>query len=186
MEQKRQKNNTVIIFTEKAGVALLDIEKKYKLEETDEEAIKIIKEGGIFKINILTELIRDYFNGIVSEKYFMDSAQKRLKISSENTKNIFQDISKNIVPFLLKKTEEELKNSTVEENKQIDNSKTQNLETTTPDQEIDRTELNISSKKIGDVPQSRIKKNIPPKKIKPIIKSKKESSGSDKYREPFE
>lgn len=105
-------NNNIIAFSEKAESALLDIEKKYNLEEKDEEWMKKLKEKKPFNRDIVRDSIREFINGKTSEKTFADSLQKKLGCNKETAEKIFKDASDNIIPFLIKTSEEEIKKGT--------------------------------------------------------------------------
>jgi len=102
-------NNIVVIFTKTADDNLSELEKKYHLEENDKEWVEKTINNKKHNIEIITNLIRDFSVNNIAEKDFIDSLQKNLKLPEEATKNIFNDAVNKIIPFLIKTTEEKLK-----------------------------------------------------------------------------
>ncbi len=103
-----KKNETIIAFSEKAEAALIDIEKKYNLEESDEEWTKKLKENKPFNRFILANLCRKLFSEKLSEENFINSLKRDLKIDNNVAKKIFQESQENIVPFLIGTSEDEI------------------------------------------------------------------------------
>ena len=176
-----QKNNVVIAFSGKAEAALLELEKKYNLEENDEEAIKRFTINKPFKINILANLIREFTKNNISENLFVSSIQKDLSITNEIAKNIFKDVSNNIVPFLVKTSEEEIESGKFKNTNQIFLKQSTELADIKPAY-IDEVRI---KKVVADIPSEKLKKTILLPTEEPVPKPKR-IKNSDKYRESVE
>jgi len=203
-------NNKIIAFTEVANNALSDIFKKYNLEENDNEIKEIMKSEKPFKINIIVKLIREFAKKERTQEDFINSLQKELKIDKETAKKIFDDISKNIIPFLIETSEEEIKKGKFKhtENKNINLSFLEQGEKVLP---LPKDKMPISFTDVTEKTQTLEEKSthdkivspvVPPKELKQKIKKSiiseiteeptpkpkqaKGSKSSDKYREPVE
>ena len=199
-----QDNNIVVAFSKEADAALADIEKKYNLEESDEEAIKTINSGGTLRISILAELIKKLASKEISQEVFISSVQKNLNKDQEATKRIFSDVSQNIIPFLKVGTREDIIKSITDQSSQ-ESKPAQEEEKILPKQITPAQEIipnnSLPPEKKSTLPQiekpptkrGRPQKNniikpavTPPIEIMKQETSPKISKGPDRYREPIE
>ena len=194
-----QKNNMVIAFTKDAESALLDIEKKYSLEDGDEEALKKFKENKPSKINVVANLIREFVKKNLSEQGFISALQKDLKINKETGGKILKDAANSIIPFLIKTSEEEIEKGAYK-NPDNNNKLTQPIS-------VESTRLRQEKKPINNIPYAATKLKEDIKKMNPLEKITKRDTirkniqeierpvpvkkeyikkGADTYREPIE
>lgn len=183
-----EEKNIRIVFTERADLVLLEIMKRYNLEENDEKRAKNLKEGRVSNIVIIDRLTKEFAKKIISEKSLIDSLKKDLEISQQTAEKIAKDITNNLVPLLKKYSEEELtkirKEETIEE-------KTVVATPIKPPIGLEKTPKEEVSKLTSEKPQVSKKssftelteKTIPEKKKNKDIKTTKKE---DIYREPIE
>ena len=189
-----QNNNIVIIFSKKAETALFDIEKKYNLDESEQEWIKKIKIGQPSNIKILVDLIRKLSGKEISEKDFVNSLRKDLKMSEQTALNVLTDTNKDILSFLRKIPYENIKAGILPNDINEEEADSNKLSATLqpsknfiPPVEIQKT---VSSSKSpvniveSNVPKKRVKKTTAIEENKP--KPVPQPSGPDAYREPIE
>ncbi len=99
--------NKRAVFTEKAEAALDGIIKIYGLEESEEQAEKIMEEEGKeFSQTILIKGTRAFAQNSISEKDLILSLQKDLAIPQEKSEKLVQEIKLKVVPFLETMTEQ--------------------------------------------------------------------------------
>ncbi len=116
-----KEKDKIIPLNEKSELELRRIIEKYKLKETDEEAIKKIHAYKIFNENIVIQITRNLMTEKISNHEFLDALHKELKTSKEVTKSLATDIVNDLIPLLKTYTEEELKSyrSTPEPEKEL-------------------------------------------------------------------
>ncbi len=203
-----------IIFTKKADLALLEIIKRYDLEENEEQRFKKSQNKSPFNIVILNHLIRNFFEESISEKDLTDSLQKDLEVSRQIAEKISKEIIDNLVPFLEKVPEEKLKDpifieelskkilgtEIIEKKKEDIKEKDVDLfPKNTPQTNIIEpiekktlmsgeetiNRIKLSPKK-NELKSTSVRKPIILEKNKEIIFQTKQSKGPDSYREPIE
>lgn len=91
-----------IVLTEGANTALLDILKKYSLEENEDDIIEKLSEEKTSYEIIIDKLAKEFTKKEISEKDFFLSLQKNLNVSEEVAKKIAEDIKNNFIPLLEK------------------------------------------------------------------------------------
>jgi len=183
----------IIFFTQQADSALLDIEKKYNLEEEDKEWIEKLKAGKQLNQKIVLDLIQHLAKKEISEKDFNGSLQKDLNMSKEISEKIFAEISNNVLPFLKEVSEEDVKNGLLPDvNGEQKKSAGASAGKIKPLTEINLTNevAIIQSSKTPDeisVPKRKTAREI--KKTPPRISSIEKKGARkqpDTYREPLE
>ena len=102
-------NKIRVIFTEKADLALEEIIKAFNLEETPEDFLEKNKNGKLSNVVLIDRIIKDFIRGAMPEKYLTDALQKDLGVSPQTAEQITKKIVDNIIPFLEKVSEENLK-----------------------------------------------------------------------------
>lgn len=100
--------NQRIIFTDKADLLLLDIIKKYGLEEKDADIIKRLKERKSSPGTIIVKNIKNFVRDTISEKDLTLLFQKELNIAQQSAQNLFKEIKEKIIPLLEKISEEKI------------------------------------------------------------------------------
>lgn len=199
-----EQKNIIVVFTKKTDSILSDIEKKYNLEESDEEAVKKMEEDKPFRTNIIVELARNFVMGIISEKELTISLQKELNVFQQTAEKISKNIINDLVPSLKKIPEDQLNKYSFENEEQ----QTKNYDifpNIKPPIELENIlrerqpiEKNIKIEKIAEINKSlekeekdagistsaitTIKKEIEKDNKNPT----KQSAKPDVYREPIE
>lgn len=177
------KNNIIVVFTENADSVLLDIIKKFNLEETAEEVAKNFKEGRTPKIVIIDNLIQDFVGKIISEKEFIGSLKMKLEISQQTAEQISKEIISKLVPLLEKK--EDIDEGEISQNPS-ESEVVQKIKPPTANPESPKFEKTLPQKAPTKTFKTAEEKSKLPKK--PTIQQEQKSSpkGSDTYREPIE
>lgn len=188
------KNDVIIILTPDAESAILDIEKKYNLEENDDDAMKIMTEEKPLNINIIVALSRKFIKGEISDEQFTASLQKDLNMKNmdrETSQKIFKDISTSVIPLFKKISEEDIKNRNLPDvNAPNQPTIVEPVRMTSKELPLPKNTYspginqNIPSEKVLPT-NGTAKQNAPPKKIKEIEKPmpRKTTKGPDEYRE---
>lgn len=189
-----------IIFTKKAEEALLDILKKYHLEETEEDTLKRLNEGKFSKMTALKRIISNFLKGKTLELDAVNLVQKEITASKQDSEQMFKEIITKLVPMLEKFPEEKFNDPNFREEvsrkifdeekptvvKPLENIKSDNIVT---DKAPDKMPEKIPSKVLRG--KSRLPQK-PPATIgkKPLPKTSvlqaKPRTGPDNYREPIE
>ena len=176
------KNNTIIFFSEKANAALSEIEKKYSLEESDEEWMEKLKNKKMFNINIIADLAKKFFGTEISKEQFISSLQKDVNVNEETSIKIFADVEARVIPYTKKISEENIQKGIAqdqieqpEEAAQVSIEK-RTIEKLSGRPSDTRSPGNKSQKKGAIIKPNLTETDIPIKKTK---------GGTDKYREPI-
>lgn len=184
-----EEKNIRIVFTERADLVLLEIMKRYNLEENDEKRAKNLKEGRVSNIVIIDRLTKEFAKKSILEKTLVESLKKELVITQQVAERISKDIINNIVPLLERFTEEELAREKKEKEEIIEKPIT--ATPIKPPIGLEKTPKEEVSKLTSEKPQVSKKssftelteKTIPEKKKNKDIKTTKKE---DIYREPIE
>ena len=180
---------TNIIFTTEADNKLLEIIKKYNLD----------KYKALVKIDFIS---KNFVNGEIQEENMLNYLQKELEISQQIAGQISKEIIINIIPLLVKASEEDLKNPKTREeiskrvfgeNKKIEttavksieeeNVTSQNFMGDKKDKESNKFETPLNKKITNPLKREKKIEEISklPKKLSTPEKLK--LGKSDKYRE---
>ena len=102
MTEQKIKNNIVIPLDEKSENVLIEIVKKHKLEETENQAFEKVKLGKHFNDGLIINLVRELLLDKINNIQFLNTLQSELKITREKTKNLSLDIINDLIPLLKK------------------------------------------------------------------------------------
>jgi len=172
-----------IILTEGANTALLDILKKYGLEENEDEVIEKLSEEKTSYEIIIDKLAKEFAKKEISEKDFFFSLQKNLNVSEEVAKKIAEDIKNIFIPLLEKIPETQFEISSSEKKLTPENlsekSRIIAIEPSLPEEEPKKEEpIQSSWKKTQRLAEQPIEKFEE--------KKQEETKLQDTYREPIE
>ncbi|MEK7664118.1 MAG: hypothetical protein AAB340_01570 [Patescibacteria group bacterium] len=145
--------NLTIPLNEEAISILDEIEKKYHLEESDDELIEIIDKDKPIRTVILTNLAIDLVLEKISNHEFLDGLQKNLGLSKDQTKSLALDVVNKLLPLLKPFTDEEIRRyrSTPEPNLPTENEKVKNpKELTTQELLIEKIKQSIPDEKLKE------------------------------------
>ena len=186
------------LFTEKSDLAISDIVKNFRLEESYEELMKKEEQDKNTNELAISLLAKEFTQGNISEANLILSLQKDIEISKETAEKISKEIINKVVPLLEKVPEEKLHNFEFKEDiaKKDEErpalSKTKEALYSKPlidSQEKSKLsdEIILEDKNRTQEPLENLKtkKILPKKPIQPKpLQSKK--TGPDSYREPIE
>lgn len=140
-----------------------EILEKNGIKENIDDALDKIEEGEPSAIDTVQTLLRAILLESISEKDFVSSLQKELKISKKASENILKSLKENVIPHA----------QIIKIGKDI--SPEENLPVSRPAGPIKK-----------DIPEESIKEEAVPKPIQKTEEIRKKSRGPDSYRESIE
>ncbi len=177
------KENSTIFFNAKADSALLDILKKYNLEESDEESDKKFENDLDFNEVTLAYFAEDFALGKSSNAELLGDLEKKLKLNKEIIKSIALDIIDSVVPLLDWVEENELENHNQGETKEEPR-----------EQEFERAKAELMRKisknkpaeeALSALPPNDKKESLPYKKIPDISNVEENAEQMEETRKPI-
>ncbi len=145
----REQKDIIVVFNEKAASVLSDIEKKYNLEENEEETLRVLEGHGLFRMNIIVKFTRDFATGKISAKEFAESLYKGLGVSKQTIVDVARDIRYTLIPLLEKVPEDKLQEYNRKKSKTERKSKNEEGKTEEKKREEFRRTKEELLKKIG-------------------------------------
>lgn len=194
-----QNNDIAIIFSQKSQANLLDIFKKYNLEENDEEWIKKLNEGAPKNIDTVVDLVRKFSEKEITEKDFETSLRKGLNLDEQTAKKVLTDITTYVVPFLRKLPVQNIEAGILPKEMIDEEDPDSNKLIAKPQPSVNFLPPTETKKIItGPIPKMDTTKTDVPKRrpkkapvateemAKPVQAPPPQQSGPDTYREPIE
>jgi len=121
MEETMSKKNTRIVFPEHITSVILEIMKKYGLEETEQEFLKKFKSGKIRRGAKMAEIIKKTAEEKISIKKLPSILKENFNLSIENAQNLAKDLEEKVLK-LAQKISEIPETETIIESKPKENS----------------------------------------------------------------
>ena len=164
-----EQNNQSIQLPDNIEQILLDITKKYNIEQTKDEISKKIDQNENSNTIIIALATKQYFLKNISDNELVDQLKDGLKISDEIANKISVDIKEKIIPQTKILVVGADGNLAIENIKPIIKQPTVIKNNPTPPKKI-----------------QRIKKPVPSEENNNFIQKPQQRIGPDSYREPIE
>ncbi len=188
-----KKDNLVIIFPQKADLALEGILRKNNLQETDDQVSKDYREKRMPNVVIVDHLIKDLLKGKISNEVFFNTLEEKLRLPRTTIKNISLDIMHNLVPLLdIVKEEELIKYNAKKESLRALMESTNKKPVFPFDKKVEFKNVEENAEKLRQTKeQLRETQNVEENaekltKARTVIQPETETRGPDSYREPID
>ncbi len=169
------------VFDESFFDVLSEVLKKYNLEESPEKLVKKVETGEKFFSKIFMDVIKSFFKNDLKEEELKSVFINELTLSDSSAINLIKDAKEKIIPLIKEELVQEEKIGIPPQPEKIENN-TKSFVKTPQINDEDEVMLKPEVPSIEDL-KSNIKK-IPTFKKPPT--PRKQTSGSDRYREPIE
>ncbi len=108
MATTKENQNQVVVFSEDTAPVILEILRKYDLEETDDETFEKLEKDIPLRGEAILNIVEEITLGVTSTQELTSSLQKNLNVPKEIAEKLTEDIRKKLLVLAQRVPKEDL------------------------------------------------------------------------------